>query len=68
MAIRDFIARWDKEYAYTMVKSEMLFSTQTEMILPLPKNYNVMAITSEGVVVNRKNIMDYMSADCLTIQ
>ncbi len=67
MELRNFVARWDKEYAYTVVKSEMLFSVQTEMILPLLPNYNVLAITEDGVVVNRKNIMEYMSTDFLTI-
>ena len=67
MELRNFVARWDKEFAYTVVKTEMLFSIQKEMILPLPTNYNVLAITEDGVVVNRKNIMEYMSTDFLTI-
>ena len=67
MEIRDFIAKWDKDYAYTMVKTDMPFSVQREISLPVPTNYNVMAITSDGVVVNRKNIMEYMSTEFLTI-
>ena len=50
-----------------MVKTDMPFSVQREMILPVPTNYNVMAITSDGVVVNRKYIMEYMSTEFLTI-
>lgn len=67
MAIRDFIARWDKEYAYTMVKTDMPLNVQREMTLPIPSNYNAMAITSDGQVVNRQNIMDYMKREYLTL-
>jgi hypothetical protein len=67
IAIRDFIAEWDKDYAYTMVKTDMPFDVQREIILPLPTNYNVLAITSDGIIVNRKNLMEYMSRDFLDI-
>ena len=67
MSIRDFIARWDKDYAYSMVKTNMPLDVQSEMSLPIPTNYNAMAITSNGQVVNRKNIMKYMKQDYLTI-
>ena len=37
------------------------------MRLPLPTNFNVLAITDDGTVVNRRNLMDYMNPDSLTI-
>ena len=67
MELRNFIARWDKEYAYSMHKTDMPLVVQREMILPIPTNYNVLAITGNGTIVSSKNIMDYMKRECLTI-
>jgi hypothetical protein len=50
-----------------MVKTDMPLDVQSEMSLPISTNYNAMAITSNGQVVNRKNIMKYMKQDYLTI-
>ena len=67
MELRNFIAKWDKEYAYSMIKTDMPFGIQKEHLLPLSNNFNVLAITEDGAIVNRKNIMEYMSTDFLTI-
>ena len=68
--IRDFIyeLNGDSEYAYgfgntkTAVKD---FDKRKGGVMPIV--YNVIAITEEGTIVHHKNIMDYMNADCLTI-
>ena len=58
----------DSEYAYgfgntkTAVKD---FDKRKGGVMPIV--YNVIAITEEGTIVHHKNIMDYMNADCLTI-
>ena len=67
MAIRNFIAKFDKDYAYSMIKTDMPIEVQTDNILPLNNNYNVLAITGDGTVVNRKNIMKYMKREYLTL-
>lgn len=67
MCIRDFIAKWDKDYAYSMGKTNMEVGVQYENTLPIHPNFNVLAITEDGTIVNRKNIMDYMNKECLTI-
>ena len=67
MCIRDFIAKWDKDYAYSMGKTNMEVGVQYENTLPIHPNFNVLAITENGTIVNRKNIMDYMNRECLTI-
>lgn len=67
MCIRDFIAKWDKDYAYSMIKTNMKPEVQKQNTLPITHNFNVLAITSDGTVVNRHNIMEYMNEDCLTI-
>lgn len=67
MAIRDFIAEYDNDYAYTKTKTDMPLSVQYGMGMPFQTIYNVMAITSNGKIVNRDNIMDYMDREYLTI-
>ena len=67
MELRNFIARWDKNYAYSMVKTNMSFSVQNELESPLPDNFNVLAITEDGTIVNRDNIMTYLDTKYLTI-
>ena len=67
MELRNFIAKWDKEYAYSMVKTDMPFSIQKEFILPVHDNFNVLAITEEGNIVDRENIMEYLTGKELTI-
>ena len=67
MAIRDFIAKWDKDYAYSMGKTNMKPSVQKEHMIPLELDFKVVAITEDGTVVSRHNIMDYMKREVLTI-
>jgi hypothetical protein len=68
MWVRDFIAKWDKDYAYSMGKSSFLSGTvQYQYLKPLPSDFNVLAITEEGNIVNRDNIMDYLTGKELTI-
>ena len=45
----------------------MEVGVQYENTLPIHPNFNVLAITEDGTIVNRKNIMDYMNKKCLTI-
>ena len=40
---------------------------QHQHTIPLPLDFNVLAITDDGTIVNRKNIMQYMNRECLTI-
>ena len=67
MELRNFIAKWDKNYAYSTVKTNMPFSVQKEILSPLPNNFNVLAITDDGTVVNKNNIMSYLDTKYLTI-
>ena len=67
MELRNFIAKWDKNYAYSTVKTNMPFSVQKEILSPLPNNFNVLAITDDGTVVNKDNIMTYLDLKYLTI-
>lgn len=67
MVPRHFIANYDKEYAYTMYKTNMTKVVQSEMLRPLPYNFDLLAITGEGVCVNRRNILDFMDREYLTI-
>ena len=45
----------------------MSFSVQNELESPLPDNFNVLAITEDGTIVNRDNIMTYLDTKYLTI-
>jgi hypothetical protein len=45
----------------------MRADVQYEHSVPLSSNFNVLAITEDGTVVNRHNIMDYMNKEALTI-
>ena len=45
----------------------MPFSVQKEILSPLPNNFNVLAITDDGTVVNKNNIMSYLDTKYLTI-
>ena len=67
MTPRHFVANYDKEYAYTMHKTNMTAVVQSEMLRPLPHNFDLLAITGEGVCVNRKNILDFMDRKYLTM-
>ena len=70
MWIRDFIYDFtgDKDYAYGIGKTLTTpMDMSARMRLPLPTNFNVLAITDDGTVVNRQNLMDYMNPDSLTI-
>ena len=69
MWIRDFVYEMngDREYAYEMGKTMMSPNVQWQYNFPLPPNLNVLAITEDGTVVNRHNIMNYMKREALTI-
>ena len=67
MTPRHFVANYDKEYAYTKHKTNMTAVVQSEMLRPLPHNFDLLAITGEGVCVNRKNILDFMDRKYLTM-
>ena len=57
MMLRDFIAQWDKDYAYNKGKTRLMEqSAQKEFYSPLPNNFNVKAITDDGTIVNKHNI------------
>jgi len=69
LMIRDFIYEKTKDdyYAYEAPKTITYPNVQKELLVPLPPNYSVLAVTEDGIIVNRENIMDYMTAECLTI-
>ena len=69
LMIRDFIYEKTKDgyYAYEAPKTITYPNVQKELLVPLPPNYSVLAVTEDGTIVNRENIMDYMTAECLTI-
>jgi len=62
--IRDFIFEMngDSEYAYGCGKTRT-----PPKVFGAPPELNVFAITEDGTVVNRKNLAEYMTADCVTI-
>ena len=46
----------------------LIASTRTPpKVFGAPPELNVFAITEDGTVVNRKNLAEYMTADCVTI-
>ena len=67
MMIRDFIYERtkDKEYAYGAPKTITKASVQKQLTVPLPENYTVLAVTEDGTIVNRNNILDYLTMECL---
>ena len=67
--IRDFIYEKtkDRDYAYGAPKTIMNSSVQREFSLPIPPNFSVLAITEDGTIVNRDNILEFMGSECLTI-
>ena len=68
--IRDFIFEMsgDREFAYDGGNTKTPATVFDKRIGGIFKPiYNVLAIAEDGTVVNRKNIMDYLNADCLTI-
>ena len=69
MMVRDFIFEKtkDRDYAYGVPKTVTHPNVQTQCSVPLQPNYTVLAITEDGTIVNRENIMEYMTANCLTI-
>ena len=69
MWIRDFVYEMngDQEYAYEMGKTMMSPTVQWQYNFPLSPNLNVLAITEDGTIVNKSNIMDYMKKEALTI-
>ena len=69
MWIRDFVYEMngDQEYAYEMGKTMMSPNVQWQYNFPLSPNLNVLAITEDGTIVNKSNIMDYMKKEALTI-
>ena len=69
LMIRDFIYEKtkDSDYAYGAPKTITYPNVQKELLSPLPPNYSVLAVTEDGTIVNRENIMDYMREECLTI-
>ena len=67
MDIRNFISKFDKDYAYSQVKTNMRPEVQYEHTLPMSLNFNVLAITEDGTIVNKNNIMDYMKRETVTI-
>jgi hypothetical protein len=68
MMLRDFIAQWDKDYAYNKGKTRLMEDqAQKEFFSPLANNFNVKAITDNGTIVDRDNIMEYMVPEALSI-
>ncbi len=68
MMLRDFIAQWDKEYAYNKGKTRLMEQqAQKEFFSPLPNNFHVKAITDNGTIVDKDNIMEYLVPDALSI-
>jgi len=69
MMIRDFIYEKtiDRDYAYGAPKTITYPNVQKQLLSPLPPDYTVLAVTEDGTVVNRNNIMEFMGRDCLTI-
>ena len=69
MMIRDLIYEKtiDRDYAYGAPKTITYPNVQKQLLSPLPPDYTVLAVTEDGTVVNRNNIMEFMGRDCLTI-
>ena len=69
MMIRDFIYEKtiDRDYAYGAPKTITYPNVQKQLLSPLPPDYTVLAVTEDGTVVNRKNIMKYMTKNELTL-
>ena len=68
MMLRDFIAQWDKDYAYNKGKTRLMEqAAQKEFFSPLPNDFNVKAITDDGTIVTKHNILDYLHTGCLII-
>ena len=66
--LRDFIAQWDENYAYNKGKTRLMEQqAQKEFFSPLPNDFNVKAITDDGTIVTKHNILDYMHEGCLVI-
>ena len=68
MMLRDFIAQWDENYAYNKGKTRLMEQqAQKEFFSPLPNDFNVKAITDDGTIVTKHNILDFMHEGCLVI-
>ena len=42
-------------------------AAQKEFFSPLPNDFNVKAITDDGTIVTKHNILDFMHEGCLVI-
>ena len=69
MMIRDFIYEKtkNKDYAYGAPKTITSNLVQKQVMSPLPDDYTVLAITEDGTIVTKDNIMEFMGTECLTI-
>ena len=69
MCVRDFIYQKtkDSDYAYGAGKTITTVNIQKQLTSPLTPEYTVLAVTEDGTIVNRRNIMEYMVAEALTI-
>ena len=68
MMLRDFIAQFDKEYAYAIGKTRLMEGkAQKEFYSPLPNDFRVKAITDDGTIVHKDNIMPYLDRHSLCI-
>tara|TARA_B100000287_G_C20672222_1_gene793848 strand:+ start:2349 stop:3503 length:1155 start_codon:yes stop_codon:yes gene_type:complete len=69
MMIRDFIYEKtkDADYAYGAPKTITKTTVQNQLQVPLSPNWTVLAVTEDGTVVNRENILDFITKECLTI-
>jgi len=66
--LRDFIAQWDKDYAYGKGKTRLMEGrAQKEFFSPLPNDFRVKAITNDGTIVDKHNIMDYIVPEALSL-
>ena len=58
----------DKDYAYHGGKTlNHYHEIQHHYKKPLPPQFNVLAITEDGTIVNRDNIMNFLTGKELTI-
>ena len=68
MMLRDFIAIYDKEFAYGIGKTRLMEGkAQKEFYSPLPNDFRVKAIVNDGTIVHKDNIMPYLDRHSLCI-
>jgi len=68
MMLRDFIALYDREFAYGIGKTRLMEGrAQKEFYSPLPNDFRVKAIVNDGTIVHKDNIMDYLDRHSLCL-